>query len=104
MIIKLDKLKKKFYENDCYLTTSEIMKIGYKKWWIKKLINDGVIERVKRGLYKLCDDRYIFLDEEADIMKIIPMGVICLESALSFHELTTYTPYEYQLAIDRRYN
>lgn len=103
MIIKLDKLKKKFYENDCYLTTAEIMKIGYKKWWIKKLINDGVIERVKRGLYKLCDDRYIFLDEEADIMKIIPMGVICLESALSFHELTTYTPYEYQLAIDRRY-
>lgn len=103
MIIKLDNLKKKFYENDGYLTTAEIMKIGYKKWWVQNLIDDGIIERVKRGLYKLCDDKYFLLDEEVDITKMVPMGVLCLASALSFHELTTYTPYEYQLAIDRRY-
>lgn len=103
MIIKLDNLKKKFYENDGYLTTAEIVKVGYKKWWIQNLIDDGIIERVKRGLYKLCDDKYFLLDEEVDIMKMVPMGVLCLTSALSFHELTTYTPYEHQLAIDRRY-
>jgi predicted transcriptional regulator of viral defense system len=103
VIIKLDNLKKKFYENDGYLTTAEIMKIGYKKWWVQNLIDDGIIERVKRGLYKLCDDKYFLLDEEVDITKMVPMGVLCLASALSFHELTTYTPYEYQLAIDRRY-
>lgn len=103
MIIKLGNLKKKFYENDGYLTTAEIMKVGYKKWWIQNLIDDGIIERVKRGLYKLCDDKYFTLDEEVDIMKIIPKGVLCLASALSLHELTTYTPYEYQIAIDRRY-
>jgi predicted transcriptional regulator of viral defense system len=103
VIIKLDNLKKKFYENDGYLTTAQIMKVGYKKWWIRNLIDDGIIERVKRGLYKLRDDKYFLLDEEVDIIKMVPMGVICLASALSFHELTTYTPYEYQLAIDRRY-
>lgn len=103
MIIKLGILKKKFYENNGYLTTEDIIKIGYKKWWIQNLIDDGIIERVKRGLYKLCDDKYFILDEEIDIMKMIPMGVLCLASALSLHELTTYTPYEYQLAIDRRY-
>lgn len=103
MIIKLDNLKKKFYKNDGYLTAADIMKIGYKKWWIQNLIDDGIIERVKRGLYKLCDDKHLLLDEEVDIIKMIPMGVLCLASALSLHELTTYTPYEYELAIDRRY-
>ncbi len=103
MIIKLDNLKKKFYENDGYLTTAEIIEVGYKKWWIQNLIDEGVIERVKRGLYKLCDDKYFQLDEEIDIIKMIPMGVFCLSSALSFHELTTYTPYEHEIAIDRRY-
>jgi hypothetical protein len=37
MIIKLDNLKKKFYKNDGYLTTAEIMKSGYKRIRPKRL-------------------------------------------------------------------
>lgn len=100
---KLDELKRQFEDDNGYLTTAQIIKIGYKKHLINNLIENLVIERVKRGLYKLCDYESSISNEEVDIMKIVPNGVLCLTSALSLHELTTYTPYEYQVAIDRRY-
>ena len=36
-----------------------------------------------------------------EVSKLVPKGVICLLSALSYYELTTYNPWEYQIAIHR---
>jgi predicted transcriptional regulator of viral defense system len=38
----------------------------------------------------------------AEACKRVPKGVICLLSALRFHELTTQTPYEIWLAIGEK--
>jgi predicted transcriptional regulator of viral defense system len=38
----------------------------------------------------------------AEVSKRVPNGVICLISALSFHELTTQTPHYVWLAVDRK--
>jgi predicted transcriptional regulator of viral defense system len=38
----------------------------------------------------------------AEACKRVPRGVVCLLSALRFHELTTQLPFEVWLALDRR--
>ena len=103
MIIKLNSVMKEFHKNNGYLTTKQMVELGIKSWQIQKLIDNEIIERVKRGIYRLCDYDFDTEQEEIDVMKIVPKGVFCLTSALALHELTTYTPYEYQLAIDKRY-
>ena len=69
------------------------------KYHLFKLVENGEIERVKYGLYKL--ENYP-IDEYYEISKIVPKGVICLYSAWYYYELTTYTPFEYHIAAEKK--
>lgn len=68
---------------------------------LQRLVERGVIEREGRGLYRLAgtevSEHYCFIQAA----KRVPKGVICLLSALRFHELTTQKPFEVWLAIER---
>jgi predicted transcriptional regulator of viral defense system len=58
----------------------------------------GKIERIKHGFYKwlgMQEDTYGMID----VSYLVPGGVFCLFSALAWHELTTYIPKEYSMAI-----
>ncbi len=55
--------------------------------------------RESRGLYRLADAE---LGSNTDLVQValrIPKGVICLISALSFHELTTQIPHQVYVAL-----
>jgi predicted transcriptional regulator of viral defense system len=52
-------------------------------------------------VYRQPDVERESLDEIVEITKLVPKGVICLLSALSYYELTTFNPWEYQIAIHR---
>src|SRR6185369_91646 len=62
----------------------------------------GKLERSGRGLYYLPTARMTEHHSLAEAAKRIPRGVICLLSALRFHQLTTQAPFEVWLAIDRK--
>ncbi|WP_223174522.1 type IV toxin-antitoxin system AbiEi family antitoxin domain-containing protein [Halanaerobium congolense] len=66
-----------------------------------KLQEEGDISRIKRGLYRWNDDEYNSNTELIEVSNIVPNGVICLLSALSYYELTTTNPWEYYIAIHR---
>jgi predicted transcriptional regulator of viral defense system len=70
---------------------------------LNRLFKSGIIIRVGRGLYTLSDiapqSGYIYF---AEISKKNPNGVICLISALAFHEMTTQTPHEVWVAIEEK--
>ena len=100
---ELNYVIKEFYKNNGYLTTKQMVELGIKSWHVQKLIDNGIIERVKRGIYRLCNFDFDMEQEEICVMKMVPKGIFCLMSALALHGLTTYIPNEYQLAIDRRY-
>lgn len=68
---------------------------------LKKLETSGEIYKIKRGLYVLKDADYI-VDEIVEAALLVPKGVVCLYSALAHHELTTYTPSEYNFAVPRK--
>jgi predicted transcriptional regulator of viral defense system len=82
-------------------TYSEIIKAGFNKTLLKAGLNSGRIQKVDRGLYRLSDG---FSISEPDIVAVsikAPKGVVCLLSALAFHEATNEIPSCVHIAIPR---
>jgi predicted transcriptional regulator of viral defense system len=67
---------------------------------LQRLCQQGQVERFGHGLYRLpmasTSEHYTL----AAIGKAVPTGVVCLMSALRFHNLTTQAPHEVWIAID----
>ncbi len=67
--------------------------------YLQRLHARGLLERTGRGLYVLPDAPFTENRGLAVAAKRIPGAVVCLLSALRFHELTTQDPYEIWLAL-----
>ncbi len=65
-----------------------------------RLCKRGVIQRVGRGLYRRSNEQVTEHQTLTEVGKAIPNGVVCLLSALRFHDLTTQAPFEVWMAID----
>jgi predicted transcriptional regulator of viral defense system len=84
-----------------YARMKELKEASFKTADIKKLVAERILDKIKPGLYRISDLEYpadISLGF-VDISKAIPRGVICLISALSHYELTTFNPSEIYVAI-----
>ena len=68
--------------------------------YLPRLKRRGELERVARGLYALPDREITEHHDLAIAAKRVPEGVICLLSALRFHELTTEAPFEVWMALE----
>jgi predicted transcriptional regulator of viral defense system len=75
---------------------------GIARTYLQRLERRGLLERAGRGLYRLPSADVTEHHSLAAACKRVPRGVVCLLSALRFHDLTTQSPYEVWLAIDRR--
>jgi predicted transcriptional regulator of viral defense system len=71
---------------------------GLSRMALQRLVADGRIERIARGVYRLPGEP-ITHASLAEVSRRVPRGVICLISALEFHELTTQLAHEVWLAI-----
>lgn len=70
--------------------------------YLSRLVHAGELDRVGRGLYTLAGASPTEHRSLAEVGKRVPRGVICLLSALRFHELTTQAPFEVWLAIGQK--
>ena len=73
---------------------------GIHQEYLRRLENQGLIVRSGRGIYTLSN---VDLTENQSLIEAcvrVPHGIVCLLSALRFHELTTQAPFEVWLAID----
>ncbi len=70
--------------------------------YLRQLCAEGKLVRESRGLYTLADAEVTVHHGLVQASKAIPKGVICLLSALRFHEIGTQAPHEVWMAIDRR--
>jgi predicted transcriptional regulator of viral defense system len=75
---------------------------GVSRSQIRRLLTQGRIERVGRGLYRRPGAPLSERRDLAEVGRRVPGGVVCLLSALRFHGLTTQNPFEVWLAIDRK--
>jgi predicted transcriptional regulator of viral defense system len=65
-------------------------------------VKQGEIERVSRGKYRRTGAEVTENHGLALAAASVPKGVVCLLSALRFHDVTTQNPFEVWLAIERR--
>src|SRR6056297_1525835 len=66
---------------------------------LTRLVRQGRLARVGRGLYALPDRPVSEHSALAGVARRHPRAVVCLLSALRFHELTTQSPSEVWLTI-----
>lgn len=66
---------------------------------LRRLCESGELTRTGRGLYIVETDSITENHTLAEVARLVPRGVVCLLSALRFHELTTQSPGEIWLAI-----
>ena len=63
--------------------------------------DSGVLERISRGVFRLSDSPPLSNPDLVTVAARVPSGVICLISALSFHEITTQIPHDVHVALPR---
>ncbi len=73
---------------------------GIPRQYLHLAEEQGKVTRVARGLYMASDADVTENHDLAVAAKRISHGVVCLLSALRFHELTTQMPFEVWLAIE----
>jgi len=72
---------------------------GVPRAHLRRLVDKGLLVRAARGIYTLPDADVTELHDFAHAARLVPKGVICLLSALRFHDLTTQNPFEVWMAI-----
>jgi len=88
----------KLIEKGQPFSAAEARKTGAPTQTLTRLCRNGTIQRIARGLY--VNPQSISEHEELKIVsKLIPYGVICLLSALKYHNLTSQLPHQVWLAI-----
>ena len=81
--------------------SKELKGLSVSRSHLWNLAKAGKIERVGRGLYRAKEAPISTNETLLEIAKRVPLGVLCLSSALRFYELTTENPLEVWLAIER---
>lgn len=84
------------------LRAADLKECGIPRVYLTRLVADGVLERSSRGVYVLAGAEITESHSLAEACRRVPHGVVCLLSALQFHGLTTQSPFEVWLAIDRK--
>lgn len=70
--------------------------------YLRTAEEQGLIQRASRGLYLPANAPLTEHHSLAEVAKRVPHGVICLLSALRFHNLGTQNPFEVWLAIGNK--
>lgn len=81
-----------FNKEGSILQFSSILKEGFHSDTLKSLETQGLVEKISRGFYKLIDSTPLSQPDIVLTSLRAPQGVLCLISALSFHEATQEIP------------
>lgn len=89
-----------FRQHGGMLRTSEALRLGIHPRTLYALRDAHVLEQLARGLYRLVDLPPLTNPDLVTVALKIPQGVVCLVSALAFHELTTQIPQAVDVALE----
>ncbi len=88
-----------FEANGGVLNTERALRLGIHPRTLYALRDEARLERMERGLYRLADSKPLGNPDFVTVALKVPRGVICLISALAFHQMTTQVPHAVYLAI-----
>ena len=80
----------------------DLAPLGLGRWHLRSLVEAGRLERTGRGLYVATDSLPTEHRDLAEVGARVPHGVICLLSALRFHEIGSQDPRTVWLGIGNK--
>ena len=88
-----------FKDYDYVMTTAQLsaVKLYYRD--IQRMLNEGLIEKIKRGYYHWIES--YGKDEIVIINRLFPDGVLCMDTALFYYKYSDRTPAEWHITIDK---
>lgn len=98
---KMDRLQQ-LVQQSHIVRGRDLEKIGVPRNYLGRLESRGVLQKIDRGLYEVVG---LTPSEHMSLLEVgsrVPKGVICLLSALRFHEIGTQMPSEVWIAIDQK--
>ena len=81
---------------------SDLYALGLPSIALTRMVRQGLLTRVGRGLYARTDRNISEHGTLANIARKHPNAIVCLLSALRVHDLTTQAPFEVWLAIPNK--
>lgn len=93
--------QKIFENNHGILRTSQAQKLGINIRTLQEMAEAGILTKESRGVYRLANLPPLSNPDLVLVAFRVPQSVICLISALAFHNLTTQIPYKIYIAIPR---
>jgi predicted transcriptional regulator of viral defense system len=90
-----------FKQHGGLLRTTDALRAGIHPRTLYAMRDSGFLEQIARGLYRLSDMPALGNPDVVSVALKVQGGVICLISALAFHEITTQIPHEVYVALDR---
>lgn len=90
-----------FRERGGMLRTKEALELGVHPRTLYRLRDEGVLEQVSRGVYRLAAMPELAHPDLVAVALRVPRAVVCLVSALAYHDATNEVPHEVQIALPR---
>jgi predicted transcriptional regulator of viral defense system len=90
-----------FREKGGLLRTGEALRLGIHPRTLYGLRDAGVLHRLGRGVYHLAEAEPLASPDLAFVALRVSKAVVCLVSALAFHELTTQIPHAVDIALPK---
>ena len=97
----LERATAAFREHQGVLRTTEAIRLGIQPRTLYAMRDSGAVERIGRGRYRLAGLPPLGNPDLVAVALMAPRSVVCLVSALAFHEITTQVPHEVHLAVER---
>jgi predicted transcriptional regulator of viral defense system len=84
------------------LRTREALELGIHPRTLYRMRDDGTVEQISRGVYRLASLPILSHPDLITVALRVPRAVVCLVSALAYHDATSEIPHEVQIALPRR--
>jgi predicted transcriptional regulator of viral defense system len=93
---------KLFRQHGGTLRTRNILQLGIHPRTLYRMRDEGTVEQVSRGVFRLASLSALSHPDLVTVAIRVPRAVVCLISALSYHDATSEVPHDVQIALPRR--
>ena len=85
-----------------FFRSRDAVELGVHSRALRRLVDDGSVERVARGLYRFAEAEITEHYTDAAVCARVPNAIVCLLTALNVHDLGTQLPREVWIAIPHK--
>ena len=101
-MLSIETIQDKFEQHNGIMRTQELHEARIYYNDIQKLIESGVIEKIRYGYYQWIDDEN--LSEATTVTRLFPDAIMCMDTALFYYRYSTRTPLAWHLAVSKDSN